>query len=36
MLELVQEWQLLYHNIIDYAARKQQHREIVSRSIEGL
>ncbi|MFZ2101248.1 MAG: long-chain-fatty-acid--CoA ligase [Oricola sp.] len=35
MLGLMQEWPLVCHKIIDYAARQHPHREVVSRSIEG-
>src|SRR5262245_56033880 len=35
MLALMQEWPLLCHKILDYAARQHGNREIVSRSIEG-
>lgn len=35
MLGLMQEWPLLCHKIIDYAARQHGKREIISRSVEG-
>ena len=35
MLGLMQEWPLVCHKIIDYAARQHPNREVVSRSIEG-
>ncbi len=35
MLGLMQDWPLLCHKIIDYAAEQHGHREIVSRSVEG-
>jgi fatty-acyl-CoA synthase len=35
MLGLMQEWPLLCHRIIDYAATQHAERRIVSRSIEG-
>ena len=35
MLGLMQEWPLLCHKILDYAARQHGGREIVSRSVEG-
>ena len=35
MQGLMQEWPLLCHKIIDYAAQQHGDREIVSRSIEG-
>ena len=35
MLGLMQEWPLLCHKILDYAARQHGSREIVSRSVEG-
>ena len=35
MLGLMQQWPLLCHKIIDFAARQHGHREIVSRSVEG-
>src|SRR5262245_65749742 len=35
MLGLMQEWPLLCHKILDYAAWQHGKREIVSRSIEG-
>jgi len=35
MLGLMQEWPLLCHKILDYAARQHGDREIVSRSVEG-
>ncbi len=35
MLGLMQEWPLLCHKILDYAARQHGNREIVSRSVEG-
>ncbi|MEM8749365.1 MAG: long-chain-fatty-acid--CoA ligase [Pseudomonadota bacterium] len=35
MLGLMQEWPLLCHKIIDYAAAQHGKREIVSRSVEG-
>jgi fatty-acyl-CoA synthase len=35
MLGLMQDWQLLIHRIIDFAALQFGEREVVSRSIEG-
>jgi len=35
MLGLMQEWPLLCHKILDYAASQHGRREIVSRSVEG-
>ncbi len=35
MLGLMQDWPLLCHKIIDYAATQHGKREIVSRSVEG-
>lgn len=35
MLGLMQEWPLLCHKIVDYAATQHGAREIVSRSVEG-
>jgi fatty-acyl-CoA synthase len=35
MLGLMQEWPLLCHKIIDYAAQQHGNREVVSRSVEG-
>jgi fatty-acyl-CoA synthase len=35
MLGLMQDWPLLCHKIIDYAATQYGNREIVSRSVEG-
>mgnify|MGYP001555750291 CR=1 FL=1 len=35
MYGLMQEWPLLCHKIIDYAASQHGRREIVSRSVEG-
>ncbi|MEL7273078.1 MAG: fatty-acid--CoA ligase [Pseudomonadota bacterium] len=35
MLGLMQDWPLLCHKIIDYAARQHGKREIISRSVEG-
>lgn len=35
MLGLMQEWPLLCHKILDYAASQHSRREIVSRSVEG-
>ena len=35
MLGLMQDWPLLCHKIIDYAASQHGKREIVSRSVEG-
>jgi fatty-acyl-CoA synthase len=35
MLGLMQEWPLLCHKILDYAARQHGSREVVSRSVEG-
>ncbi len=35
MLGLMQQWPLLCHKIIDYAAIQHGNREVVSRSIEG-
>lgn len=35
MLGLMQEWPLLCHKLIDYAALQHTRREIVSRSVEG-
>ncbi len=35
MLGLMQEWPLLLHKIIDYAALQHGQREVVSRSVEG-
>jgi fatty-acyl-CoA synthase len=35
MLGLMQEWPLVCHKIIDFAARQHPHREVVSRSVEG-
>ena len=35
MLGLMQEWPLLCHKILDYAAAQHGRREIVSRSVEG-
>ncbi|MHA6644690.1 fatty-acid--CoA ligase [Mesorhizobium sp. A623] len=35
MLGLMQEWPLLCHKLIDYAALQHGRREVVSRSIEG-
>lgn len=35
MLGLMQDWPLLCHKIIDYAAEQHGGREIVSRSVEG-
>ncbi len=35
MLGLMQDWPLLCHKIIDYAAAQHGSREIVSRSVEG-
>ena len=35
MLGLMQEWPLLCHKLIDYAALQHGRREIVSRSVEG-
>ncbi len=35
MLGTMQDWPLLCHKIIDYAAQQHPNREIVSRSVEG-
>ncbi|PSM18315.1 3-(methylthio)propionyl-CoA ligase [Nitratireductor sp. StC3] len=35
MLGLMQQWPLLCHKILDYAARQHGAREVVSRSVEG-
>ncbi|MDD9910776.1 MAG: long-chain-fatty-acid--CoA ligase [Ahrensia sp.] len=35
MLGLMQDWPLLCHKILDYAAAQHSRREIVSRSVEG-
>ncbi|MEJ8571630.1 fatty-acid--CoA ligase [Microbaculum marinum] len=35
MLGLMQDWPLLCHRIIDYAAEQHGNREVVSRSVEG-
>jgi len=35
MLGLMQDWPLLCHKIIDYAATQHGQRKIVTRSIEG-
>ena len=35
MLGLMQEWPLLGHKVIDYAASQHGQREIVTRSVEG-
>ena len=35
MLGLMQDWPLLIHRVIDYAARQHGAREVVSRSVEG-
>ena len=35
MLGLMQEWPLLIHKIIDFAAVQHPHREVVSRLVEG-
>ena len=35
MLGLMQDWPLLAHKIIDYAAEQHPRRRIVSRSVEG-
>ncbi|MDN2566841.1 fatty-acid--CoA ligase [Aquibium sp. A9E412] len=35
MLGLMQEWPLLCHKIVDYAAAQHGAREVVSRSVEG-
>ncbi|MBV8963883.1 MAG: AMP-binding protein, partial [Hyphomicrobiales bacterium] len=35
MLGLMQDWPLLAHKIIDYAAQQHPKRRIVSRSVEG-
>ena len=35
MLGLMQDWPLLCHKLIDYAAEQHGAREIVSRSVEG-
>ncbi|MFZ1774763.1 MAG: long-chain-fatty-acid--CoA ligase [Rhizobiaceae bacterium] len=35
MLGLMQEWPLVCHKILDYAARQHGGREVVSRSVEG-
>ena len=35
MLGLMQDWPLLIHHVIDYAATQHAKREVVSRSVEG-
>ena len=35
MLGLMQDWPLLCHSVLDYAARYHPDRQFVSRSIEG-
>ena len=35
MLGLMQDWPLVCHKIIDFAARQHPNREVVSRSVEG-
>ena len=35
MLGLMQEWPLLLHKVIDFAATQHGNREVVSRSVEG-
>jgi len=35
MLGLMQDWPLLCHKIIDYAAEQHGQREVISRSVEG-
>ena len=35
MLGLMQDWPLLIHRVIDYAATQHPKREVVSRSVEG-
>ena len=35
MRGLMQEWPLLCHKIIDYAAIQHGDREVISRSVEG-
>jgi acyl-CoA synthetase (AMP-forming)/AMP-acid ligase II len=35
MLGLMQDWRLLIHKVIDYAATEHGEREVVSRSVEG-
>jgi acyl-CoA synthetase (AMP-forming)/AMP-acid ligase II len=35
MLGLMQEWPLLLHKVIDFAAIQHGHREVVSRTVEG-
>ena len=35
MLGLMQDWPLLGHKVIDYAAQQHGKRTIVSRSVEG-
>ncbi|HEY0354383.1 MAG TPA: AMP-binding protein, partial [Enterovirga sp.] len=35
MLGLMQDWPLLIHKVIDYAATEHGRREVVSRSVEG-
>ncbi|MFI4995553.1 MAG: long-chain-fatty-acid--CoA ligase [Hyphomicrobiales bacterium] len=35
MLGLMQDWPLLAHKIIDYAARQHPERRVISRSVEG-
>ncbi|MEM7301862.1 MAG: long-chain-fatty-acid--CoA ligase [Pseudomonadota bacterium] len=35
MLGLMQEWPLLCHKMIDYAAQQHGDREVISRSVEG-
>ena len=35
MLGLMQDWPLLIHRVIDYAAKQHGAREVVSRSVEG-
>ena len=35
MLGLMQDWPLLIHRVIDYAATQHAKREVVSRSVEG-
>ncbi|MGP0093610.1 MAG: long-chain-fatty-acid--CoA ligase [Xanthobacteraceae bacterium] len=35
MLGLMQDWQLLIHKVIDFAAIQHPHREVVTRLVEG-
>jgi acyl-CoA synthetase (AMP-forming)/AMP-acid ligase II len=35
MLGLMQDWPLLIHRVIDYAAEQHPHRAVISRSVEG-